>query len=273
MKKRISLTIDNDILKRLDELVDEINTRSRSEAIESIVRNHLKGNKTAVFLGGGNLESLKIDDEFKPLIKISGKSLIEYNMSELKKNGFSKIFFIGKSELIGECFKIVGDGENFGVDVTYIEEKKTLGNAKTLQLIQNHVNQPFLVLPVDNYFSFDLGGMVKRHMSETPLATLAVQASRGYSTELGIVEMAGDKIINYEEKPNNPKTFLTALFIGIYSPEIFDYIPKGDLKWILQRDIFPKIIHEKDLNGYIISGISVNIDSKKDIQIIKNLLK
>ncbi|NOX71362.1 MAG: ribbon-helix-helix protein, CopG family [Candidatus Micrarchaeota archaeon] len=272
-KKRISLTIDADVLKGIDELVDDVNIRSRSEAIESIIRNYLKGRGVAVFLAGGNPASLKIRGRLKPLLPFGDKLLIEHNLEELRKNGFSKAIIIGKSEVIGEIFKKVGDGERFGIEITYVQEKKTLGNAKTLQLARKYVHSSFLVLPIDNYFRFDISGLVKSHMAAMPVTTLAIQASREYSTEVGFVEMAGEKITSYEERPKKPRTFLTALFIGMYSPDIFDYIPRGDVKWVLQSDVFPKLIQEGELNGYLISGVDVNIEKDDDIRIIRSLLK
>ncbi len=268
-KKRISLTIDGEILRGLDRLVDDVHIRSRSEAVESIIRSHINGSKAAVIVGGGNPNALKLDGTLKPLYKINGKMIIEYNLEEIQRAGFNKAFFVGKSEVIGECFKAIGDGEKYGIEIIYIEEKKALGNAKTLLLAQKYVNSPFLLLPVDNYFKLDLVSLAKSHNTEMPLVTLAVQASRDYSTGLGFVEMQGNKIISYEEKPKSPKTFLTALFIGMYSPEIFSLIPKGDVRWVIQKDIFPKIISEKEINGWIITGTSINIESIEDISFIK----
>jgi NDP-sugar pyrophosphorylase family protein len=96
-----------------------------------------------------------------------------------------------------------------------------------------------------------------------------VQSTRESLSDLGVVEMAGDQIIGYEEKPKNPKTFLTSAFISICDPKIFDYIPKGNVKWVLQTDIFPRLVKEKKLYGCLISGTAVNIHSAKDLDKIK----
>jgi len=264
-KKRISITISEEVLKKLDTWVEGLGD-SRSEAIEKIVENFLETNRTAVFLGGGDPGRLKLSGTFKPLIKIKGKPLIEYNLEELKKAGFRKIFFIGKNQLIGECFKLLGNGGEYGMEINYIEEKKTLGNAKTLQLVEGYVKNPFLVLPADNFFDFDLKNLVKEHSRNPGLVTLAIQATKESLSGLGVVEMSENQIIGYEEKPRRPKTFLTSAFIGMYDPGIFDYIPKGDMKWVLQTNVFPKLIEEEKLYGYIISGTSVNIHSLNDLK-------
>lgn len=269
MKKRISMTISQDVLRKLDSFVDGINIRSRSEAIETIVGRFLETNKIAVFLGGGDTEKLKISGVFKPFIKIRGKPLIIHNIEKLKITGFKKIYFVASGLLIGECFKVLGNGSSFGVEINYIEEKKPLGNAKTLQLIENHINSPFLILPVDNYFDFDMSYLSQVHSSCDAVVTLAIQSTRESLSDLGVVEMAGDQIIGYEEKPKTPKTFLTSAFISMCSPKIFEYIPKGNVKWVLQTDILPRLVKERKLYGCLISGISVNIHSEKDLDKIK----
>jgi NDP-sugar pyrophosphorylase family protein len=271
MKKvRISMTISESVLRRLDSSLAAFNARSRSEAIESIIKRFVESNRVAVFLGGGDLKKIRLSGTFKPLLKIRGRHLIEHNIESLKKAGFKRIFFIGKNQLIGEIFKVLGNGSSRGVEVVYIEEKRTLGNAKTLQLAEPYIKSPFLVLPIDNFFDFDLSHMVARHSGNRGLVTLAIQATRESLSDLGVVEMAGDQIVGYEEKPRNPKTFLTSAFIGMYNPKIFDYIPRGDVKWVLQTDLFPQLLKENLLFGYMITGYSVNIHSEEDISKLIN---
>ncbi len=267
------MTISPDVLGRIDSMIDGNNVRSRSEAIESIMSQYLETNKTAVFLGGGDVDRLIIDGQLKPLIEIRGKSLIEHNIGNLKKSGFRNIHIIGKSELIGECFKLLGNGAKNGVKIDYTEEGKTMGNAKTLQLAESSLKSSFLVLPVDNFFDFDLDYLARSHVNGRNVTTLAVQSNRGSKMNLGMVEMIGNQIIGYEERPKNPKTFLTAAFIGMYDPCIFEYIPKGNTKWVLQTDVFPKLVSENKLYGCIVPGFYMNVDNMKDVRATKNFLR
>ncbi len=269
-KTRISMTISEGVLRKLDSTVDGETIRSRSEAIESILNQYLEANKVAVILGGGDPGKLRIDGVLRPLVKIKGKYLIEHNIEILRKSGFKKIYIIGRNELIGECFKLLGNGSKYLVDIKYIEEEKSLGNAKTLQLAEKYVTSPFLVLPVDNFFDFDLNYLVKVHMSNPGLVTLAVKAGRESVSNQGVVEMAGDQIIDYEERPHTPKTFLTSTFIGMYDPSVFEYIQRGNVRWVLQINIFRRLISDGKLYGCIVPGIYVNIHSREDLKKISN---
>ena len=270
VKVRISMTISEDVLQKLDGLVDGRRTRSRSEAIEAVLRQHVEANKVAVFLGGGDPEKLRIDGIFRPLVRIRGKCLIEHNLEVLRKAGFRKILFIGSNELIGDCFRLLGNGSGHQVSIDYIEERKSLGNAKTLQLAEESLAAPFLVLPVDNYFDFDLNHLARVHASNHGLATIAVQAGRESVTNQGVVEMAGDLIVGYEERPSRPKTFLTSTFIGMYDPGVFELIPKGNVRWVLQTNLFRSLISEGKLYGCILPGTYFNVHSADDVRRISN---
>lgn len=269
MKKRISMTISEEILEKLDSIVDGNIIRSRSEAIESITSQFLSTYRVAVFLGGGSSEKLRIGNTYRPLVNIKGQPLIVHNIKRLASAGFGKIYFVGMSEVVGECFKALGNGEKFGVEINYIEEAEALGNAKTLQHAEKHLRAPFLVLPVDNYFTFDVNYLFEKHLANRALVTVATHATREELTDLGVVEMLGDRIVGYEEKPHKPRTFLTSVFIGMYDPKVFEYIPRGRVRWTLQTDLFPKLIKEGKLYGCMVSSPVFNIHSSEDLKKVK----
>jgi len=51
-KVRVSLTLNSDVVGRIDRLVDGLYVRSRSEAVEEILSKFLEKEKTAVILCG-----------------------------------------------------------------------------------------------------------------------------------------------------------------------------------------------------------------------------
>ena len=60
MKKRITITLDEKILKNIDPVIDRIYIRNRSQAIEFLIGKTLGENKTAVVLATGPAKNLKI---------------------------------------------------------------------------------------------------------------------------------------------------------------------------------------------------------------------
>ena len=102
MKKRVSLTIDKELMSDLDKKIDGILIRSRSDAMEKILREHLTGQKTAVILAGGEPDKLLIEnsDILRPCVHIGKITLIEDTVSKCREAGYSNIIIVGFTSVI-----------------------------------------------------------------------------------------------------------------------------------------------------------------------------
>lgn len=275
MKKRVSLTIDSDVLKVLDKRVDGIFIKSRSDAVEKVLKEHVLEKKTAVVLAGGAPERLLVNETsvYRPLVDIGKMRLVEYVIGECRKAGFDNIIIIGFSQVISKIYEVVGNGEKYGVNVTFIEEKRELGTAKTLELAKQYLTSDFLFLPCDSFFNFDLKKLWEFHRTHNGTVTIGIHTRTSYDWNKGVVEMDGYNITSYEEKPKKPKTRLFSVFIGFMRPEVFNIIPPGDVSWSLQEQVFPKLASEGKLIGYPIAGDWVNVHSAKDVSNLARVMK
>lgn len=267
MKTRVSITLDPGIIRELDKTVDGIYVRSRSDAIEKILKDHVMEKKTAVVLAGGNPDGLMVKDlgVYRPLVDIGGMKLIEYIITKCREIGFNNIVIVGFAPVISKIYELTGDGEKYKVNITFVEEKKEHGTAKTLELAKKYLDHDFLFLPCDSYFNFDLGKLWEFHNSYKGTITMGIHTRTTYEWSRGIVEMEGYHITSYEENPKKPKTKLSGVFIGFVKPEVFNMIPPGEVNWSLQENVFPKLAREGKLIGYPIAGDWVNIHSKSDV--------
>ena len=88
--------------------------------------------KTVIMAGGmgKRIQSVRSDVP-KPMIEISGKPILLYQIENLKACGLKDItLVIGHlGNVIKEYF---GDGSKFGVKISYFEEKSPLGTAGAL---------------------------------------------------------------------------------------------------------------------------------------------
>lgn len=265
MKKRISLTINSDILKQLDNFIDNVNFGSRSCFIEFCIKKYIENSNVAVILSGGSPKKLKIGDKFKFLIPIrKNLTLIDLLFEKLKN--FSKIYFVGHKEVIDTCFErfgnIVGSAE-----VEYIEEKMELGNAKTLELVRDKLPNKFLILPIDQYYEFDFFDLLRKHdINQAIYGSIITLVVSPISTKekYGSVAMLGNKIVKHEEGKEGKKKLISA-FAAVCDKKIFDYIPRGELRWVLQENIYPKLIEREAMSGYLIDTPIFNIHTEKDI--------
>lgn len=87
-------------------------------------------NKTAMILAAGRGERMRplTDNVPKPLLKIHGKTLIEYHLEALKKAGYQRVV-INHAWLGHKIEEYIGDGHRFGLDILYSAENQALETA------------------------------------------------------------------------------------------------------------------------------------------------
>lgn len=274
-KARITITIDPEILKLIDNEIDGILIRSRSEAIEKFVRRYLEQKKIAVILAGGNPDSLRTlkSGDFRPLLPISDKTLIEYVVEKIFSAGFQQIIIIGQSGLIKAIYSVLAPNKQLLDKIEFIEEKRTLGTAKTLELARDMIKNDFLIVPCDTYFDFNLLDLYNFHIQQEALATFAIYSRTSFDSKYkGVVELDGFHIISHEEKPKEPKSHLIKTMIGIMSPQIFEYIPLGPIEWRIEIELLSRLIDQKKVLGYPVAGEWFNVHTLEDLALLKEYL-
>jgi NDP-sugar pyrophosphorylase family protein len=270
MKNKVSLTLDRELLREAKGMVDGLQIRNTSQAIEWLLRRSLKDRRTAVILAGGNHKRLETAGQYRPLLDVGGQTLIEDNIDRIRR-WFTNVLVVGQNPVVSAIFQKLGDGSSHGVKISYIEETAALGTAKTLQLAQPYLSSTFLFMPCDHWFDFDIGELAKFHAQHDSAATLAVFQKTNFDWPVAVVEMDGSRITNYEEHPRRPSSHLRSMLIGCAEPGLFGLVPNGRVNWNLQERVFPKLAHEGRLLGYPVSGNWVNISSPRDLKLIKKL--
>lgn len=267
MKEKISITLDEDLVGLLDSMVDKFTIHNRSQAIEFLIKKSIGIKKTAVILAGGPEEKLKVPrtNTWKPLVRFyGGGTLIELLIKKLKESNFRDIFIVGQKNLFVDIFKIIGNGENLGVVIKYVEENQKsyppLSTARALKLLKGKINSAFVCLPCDRVFKYDLNNIFKFHVKNNGVATIGMITSPNPSKH-GIVEVEGNKVVAFVEKPKEASSNLINIGTYVLEPEIFD-LPGNSLEY----DIFPELAKKGQLLGYVFSEESVHI-TDKDISI------
>ncbi|MFH1637769.1 MAG: sugar phosphate nucleotidyltransferase [Candidatus Woesearchaeota archaeon] len=262
MKSKVSITLEDSLIKAIDGFVDNITIRNRSQAIESLVRNAMGKNKAAVILAGGDAKKLRISpEEYRPTAGISGSTVIETSILKLHDSGFRNIYIIGRKELLTAIFSILKNGSEHGVTINYIEEKKSLGTYKSLKLLRGMIHNTFLVVYCDIIFSnINLNEIWNTHLKENTVATLLLTTSPKAS-EKGTVAMEGNTIVDFSQKPKRVSTYLVFSSLFIAEPGILEYDGES-----LEYDLFPELAKKKLVKGHISPENVFHIHSKKDAE-------
>lgn len=256
MKERITLTLDESLLKQVDARVDGFKVKNRSHAIELLLLDALGQSvpKLAIILAGGKGTRLKpITSEIpKPLLPVHDKPIMEHVLDLFKKFNITNIMVsIGyKGEKIKDYF---GNGKKFNVTLNYIEEKKPLGTGGPLHLAQQYLTSTFIICNADELKDIDLREMYSCHKENNALITIALTTVEDPSA-YGVAKLSGNKILEFIEKPKKEAAPSKLISAGLYmiEPEVLSLIPRGTAS--LERDVFPKVAVMGRLYGYPFSG-------------------
>lgn len=273
MKARTSFTIDADVVAKLDSLVDNIYYRSKSEAVEDILRKYFEKQNTAIVLCGGEF-TVNGTDYYRPLVKIGESTVIERIISKLRVNNFRSIMISGKTELLKQIFSILKNGEGYGVDIKYIDDNNLKGSAKALERVKQYVGTTTLFVTGDSIFDIDLRDMLKFHIAHNSPASMAIYMPTDVSFPTkDRVTLKGSKILTYEKLPEPVNSKLIPTSIFLLDQDVFKYIPPGDLEWNIKTDLLPLLAKDGLLFGYIYNGGWLSIKTKEDIETAKKLIE
>jgi glucose-1-phosphate thymidylyltransferase len=158
----------------------------------------------------------------KPMIPIANRPLLEHVVEAVADAGLEKLVLVVgyKRERIQSHF---GDGDDWGVEITYAVQEKQLGTGHAVEQAEPHVDGEFVVLNGDRIID---SALVSRVADEsTPAPAVAVRRSETPSS-YGVVEVDGDRVVSVEEKPPEYAARSDLINAGVYkfSPEIFDVI-------------------------------------------------
>ncbi len=179
----------------------------------------------AVILAGGIGSRLRPFTEIipKPLLPIGEKSVLEIQITALRKYGFDEIYFATnyKADYIERFF---GDGSNLNVKLTYSKEIEALGTAGPLSLLKDQLTEPFIVMNGDILSSIDFEKFYDFSISKNTHLTIGIK-KHITPFAFGDIYFDGDFVTDIEEKPNIEKYILSGIYV--MKPSIFQFIPDG----------------------------------------------
>ena len=256
-RERVTITIREELLRRVDDMIDNEKIRTRSHAVEYLLTQSLKSSvRTALVLAGGKGVRLKpLTEELpKSLLPVRAKPILEYQVELLRSAEVRNIFILVGH--LGERIKYhFGDGSRLGVHIRYIEQGEGgIGTGHALWLAKNYLSETFLLFYGDVLFDMNLADFMRHHDETGSMATMALTSMK-YPSEYGVAKLRGSKIVEFTEKPRENAALSRVVSAGIFTfaPAIFDYLPKRpDLA--LERDVFPKLAGEEKLTGYLFEG-------------------
>ena len=156
---------------------------------------------TMVVMAGGRGTRLYPHTENcpKPMLQIGGKPMLELIVERAREEGFRYFVFAVHylAHMIEDHF---GDGSRFGVEISYLREKRPLGTGGALGLMTHRPDGPFIVTNGDVLSEVRYGEILEFHIRHAAAATMAVRPYE-WQHPFGVVHTEGVDITGFEEKP------------------------------------------------------------------------
>ena len=209
------------------------------EILNDLITKEDKLNKVVIMAGGLGTRLRPLTEKIpKPMLMAGKKPILLTILEKFAEYGYRNIVMCVnyRSDVIENYFE---NGEKFGVKIDYVYEKKRMGTAGSLSLLDGKLKEPFFVINGDILTSVNFEHLHNFHLSNRSVATMCVH-EHNFQIPYGVVDIKNDKILSIVEKPVK-KFFINA---GIYmiSPSILEYIPQNE--FYDMPTLFEKIISE-----------------------------
>ncbi len=218
---------------------------------------------------GTRLRPLTYDTQ-KVMVPVNGRPILEYNIELMKKHGV-KTIVLGVGYL-SEQIKKHFESNWKGSEIIYSQEQEELGTGGALKLASRNFDSTFVMCNGDEIKDVDITKMLEHHKKNKALATLALVEVEDTS-QFGVVELEGEKILRFVEKPkpeDAPSNFANA---GLYilEKEALDLLPEG--KSSIEKDVFPKIAGVGRLYGFKFQTTWLTTDTHERLNKAKKVLE
>ncbi|MBI5233992.1 MAG: glucose-1-phosphate thymidylyltransferase [Deltaproteobacteria bacterium] len=165
----------------------------------------------------------------KQLVPVANRPILAYVIDNIVKAGIKDIGIIISPETGVEIKKAIGDGSRWGAEITYILQSEPKGLAHAVLIAKGFLGDACFVMYLgDNLIGCGIERFMETFEEKKADAVILLKPVDNPSS-FGIAEINGEgRIINLEEKPENPKSNLALVGVYIFSPKVHNAI--ADIK-------------------------------------------
>ena len=174
----------------------------------------------------------------KQMLPIYDKPMIYYPLSVLMLAGIRKILIISTPSDLPNFKRLLGDGSDFGIELSYAEQESPGGLAQAFIIGEKFIgtDRVCLILGDNIFYGYSFSKMLKSAILRKKGATLFAYHVTD-PKRFGVVEFdKSKKVISIKEKPKNPKSNYAVTGLYFYDNRVIKIAkslkpsPRGELE-------------------------------------------
>lgn len=160
----------------------------------------------------------------KHLLPVYDRPMIYFPLQKLQEAGITDIMIVSGKGHAGGFLELLGDGNAFGVRLSYAVQEKPGGIAQALGLAEDFADgEKVVVILGDNILEDSIAKAVQDFEAQEKGAKIFLK-SVDNPKSFGIAEVQGDKIVGIVEKPQEPKSDLAVIGVYMFDGEVFNVV-------------------------------------------------
>jgi UDP-N-acetylglucosamine diphosphorylase / glucose-1-phosphate thymidylyltransferase / UDP-N-acetylgalactosamine diphosphorylase / glucosamine-1-phosphate N-acetyltransferase / galactosamine-1-phosphate N-acetyltransferase len=207
----------------------------------------------------------------KALVSVNGKPLLQILLEQLKSVDVTEIIVV-VHHLQQEIKKYFGDGQKFGVSITYVTQEKLRGNADALATVEPYIENSFLCLAVDSLFETDILRKLMKHDSDGVITCKEVVDT----SRFGTLRIDERKVLQIVEKSKDPPSHLANFSVYLFPHEIIEAcktVPESTRNEYELTDAIQALIEAGMIFEYETSEHIIDIGTPEQLQEAQELAK
>lgn len=159
----------------------------------------------------------------KQMVPVYDKPMIYYPLSTLMLAGINEVLIISTPHDLPGFQRLLGDGSQFGISITYKEQSSPDGLAQAFVLGADHIgaDKAALVLGDNIFYGSGMGSQLRRYAGVDGGVVFAYWVANPEA--YGVVDFGSDgKAVSLEEKPKSPKSNFAVPGLYFYDNDVVE---------------------------------------------------
>ena len=226
--------------------------------------------QTVILCGGLGTRLHSVSDEVpKSMMPIDERPFLEILISYFKSYGIGR-FVLCTGHLHESIEDHFGDGQKFGIEITYSKESEPLGTGGALKLAEPLLDDVFFFSFGDSLMPIELASLEDGYFEKGGLGFVMVYDNNEIVARNNIIIDHHGQILLYSKLTSLPEMTGVEAGLSVFSKKILQFTDKANFS--LETELFPKLINRSLLFGLLTSQRFYDIGTPERLELARRKL-